>query len=87
MLLRIEYFMHIGLPRPARTFYKILFGFENPQKIWLKIQWAQTKLVHMTLGYTSVLCTSLVGAHCILPTIQTGLKCSTSKLHLIPICI
>ena len=29
------------------------------------IQWAQTKLVHMTLGYTSVLCTSLVCAHCI----------------------
>ena len=28
------------------------------------IQWAPTKLVHMTLGYTSVLCTSLVGAHC-----------------------
>ena len=24
-----------------------------------------TKLVHMTLGNTSVLCTSLVGAHCI----------------------
>ena len=24
------------------------------------IQWAPTKLVHMTLGYTSVLCTSLV---------------------------
>ena len=29
------------------------------------IQWAQTKLVHMTLGNTSVLCTSLVCAHCI----------------------
>ena len=27
------------------------------------IQWAPTKLVHMTLGYTSVLCSSLVGAH------------------------
>ena len=25
----------------------------------------QTKLVHMTLGNTSVLCTSLVCAHCI----------------------
>ena len=34
--------------------------------IYLHIQWAQTKLVHMTLGNTSVLCTSLVCAHCIL---------------------
>ena len=29
------------------------------------VQWEPTKLVHMTLGNTSVLCTSLVGAHCI----------------------
>ena len=29
------------------------------------IQWAQTKLVHRTLVLPSVLCTSLVCAHCI----------------------
>ena len=36
------------------------------------IQWAQTKLVHMTLGNTSVLCTSLVCAHCITDDIGMG---------------
>ena len=39
---------------------------KHPQgQIIIYIQWAQTKLVHMTLGNTNVLCTSLVCAHCI----------------------
>ena len=36
----------------------------------MMIQWAQTKLVHGTLVLPSVLCTSLVCAHCI--NISTG---------------
>ena len=31
------------------------------------IQWVPTKLVHRTLVLPSVMCTSLVGGHCILP--------------------
>ena len=50
---------------PAHKIDTVLF---QTISLWINnkyIQWVQTKLVHMTLGNTSVLCTSFVCAHCI----------------------
>ena len=54
-----------------------IFGIvaKSPPNFWrtIHIQWTPTKLVHMTLSNTSVLCTSLVVAHCIpLTKLQKG---------------